>query len=235
MPDVKIKTPNRTLNAYLANTQSEQKAPGVVLIHDVLGLTKETRRKADWLASSGYVTIAPDMFSGGLAIPCLINTFRDLLSEKGDSFENIAATVEYLRSHDRCSGRFGIMGFCMGGGFALLTAKGYGFSASSVNYGMLPKDLESIVKGACPVVASFGADDKTLPNAAAKLDAALAKNNVVHDVKEYPHCSHAFMDKYDGAVGWLVERIGMGPNAEATRDAENRILEFFGKHLLIVQ
>ena len=77
----------------------------------------------------------------------------------------------------------------MGGGFALLAAA-RGFDAAAPNYGPLPKDLDGALKGACPMVASYGGRDWELPGAAAKLEAALTRHGVAHDVKEYPGAGH---------------------------------------------
>ena len=68
-----------------------------------------------------------------------------------------------------------MLGFCLGGGFALLGAT-RGFDAYAPNYGPLPKDAEEVLRGACPVVASFGRRDVGLRGAAARLESALTRS-----------------------------------------------------------
>ena len=114
----------------------------------------------------------------------------------------------------------------MGGGFALLLAPGRGFSAASVNYGTVPKDAGVLLARACPVVASFGARDLTLRGAADRLDRALTAARIPHDVKEYPHDGHAFLNDHESAgdpiplmVKIVAPLMRYGPHAESAQDA----------------
>ncbi|MEV7344457.1 dienelactone hydrolase family protein [Streptomyces sp. NPDC093544] len=107
-----------------------------------------------------------------------------------------------------------VIGFCLGGGFALLTATGHGFDAASVNYGFPPKDLDARIDGACPVVASYGGRDRPLRGAAATLDTALTGAGVVHDVKEYPGAGHSFANSAPNGprvLRPLLRVAGTGP------------------------
>jgi carboxymethylenebutenolidase len=119
----------------------------------------------------------------------------------------------------------------MGGGFALLSASS-GYAAAAVNYGQLPKDLDTVLAGACPIVGSYGGRDPALKGAAGRLESALDKAGVTHDVKEYPAASHAFLN--DAETGPRPQRpllrvAGIGP--EPASDAWARIETFFATHL----
>ena len=220
------------LRGYLVRPAGPGPWPGVVVVHEIFGLDEVMRRHTERLASAGYLTLAVDLYSAGGARRCVVSTIRSLFSGTGRAYTDIDAARQWLLDQDDCTTRVGVVGFCMGGGFALVCAGD--FDAAAVNYGQLPRDDERTLARACPVVASYGANDWTLPGAAAKLDAALSAAGVAHDVTEYRGAGHGFMN--DAPVGPRVLRpllkiTGMGPNPTAAADAWRRIERFFALHL----
>ena len=159
--------------------------------------------------------------------------FAQLAAQRGPAFDQVASVRAWLATSADCSGRVGVMGYCMGGGFALLLAGRPGWSAAGVNYGMLPDNLTDILAGACPVVASFGGRDKGLRGAADDLRRAANEAGVQADVKEYPRAGHGFINRTTAAspLTPMLRVVGVGYDHGAAADAKRRILTFFEAHL----
>jgi carboxymethylenebutenolidase len=220
------------LDAHLAVPPvGEGPWPGVVVLHESFGLIDDIRQQADRLAAAGYLAAAPDLYTAGGYLRCMQATFRSLARGQGKAFDDIEAVRRWLRERPDCTGQVGVVGFCMGGGFALVLA-GRGFDVSAANYAHLPRDLDAALSGACPIVASYGAKDKTLRGTAAKRGAALERAGVPHDVKEYPEAGHSFLNRHPfGPGGALLRVIGVGYHAPSAEDAWQRILRFFDEQL----
>ena len=207
--------------------------PAVVMVHEVFGIDDAMRQQITRLAQAGYVVLMPDLFSRGGIRKCLTATFKALTNGMGQAFTDVEAAKATLLARPDTTDKVGVIGFCMGGGFALLLAS-RGYDASAVNYGMMPKNVDAALEGACPIVGSFGAKDNQLAGATATLQKVLRTKGIEHDIKEYPEAGHAFMNPHQAGgpvFGTLLRITGAKPNPEAATDAWSRIEAFFGKHL----
>lgn len=231
MSDISYSTPAGTTRGYLAVPAGDSPWPAVVVIMDAFGMSGDLRQQCDRLATNGYLALAPDLYWWGSKINCIRATFVALRRGSGRAFQDIDAARVWLASRQDCTAQVGVIGFCMGGGFALLVAPRGGFAASSVNYGQVPKDAEEKLQGSCPVVASYGARDRTLKGHAQRLEGSLQRLGIEHDVKEYPTVGHGFMNQHGGALGALTGAFGMRYEAASAEDSWRRILAFFAQHL----
>ena len=210
MTDVTIKTPTHQLRSYLARPEGEGSWPGVIVLHDAAGMSNDLRHQADWLASAGYLTVAPDLYSWGRKIVCIWAIMRELAAGRGQVFADIDATRQWIAVQPGCTGRVGVIGFCMGGGFALMLAPGHGFEAASVNY---------------------SGKDWSQRGAANRLERALDVLGIDHDVKEYPNAGHSFLNDHHNMLFKILGLIGIAYHEPSAQDARQRILSFFERHL----
>lgn len=235
MPDITFPTPAGPLPGYLCAPAGTGPWPGVVVIHDAFGMTADIRRITERFAASGYLALAPALYRHGPTVNrprCVVSTMRSLSSGEGPAVDDVVAARDNLAADPRCTGKIGVVGFCMGGGFCLLLAPRGVFDAAAPNYGNWPKDRGTL-RQSCPMVASYGATDRMLPGAAADLEALLSEGGVPHDVKEYPGVGHSFMNQFatPGPLGAVVQKAGFAYAEDESEDAWRRILAFFGEHL----
>lgn len=209
--------------AYLARPMGEEARPAVVIIHELFGLNDNIRDIARRFADEGYVALAVDLFSGGGNRKlCIVRVMSALALRplKNKGLSDLRRSIDWLQQRPEVdANRVGAIGFCMGGGYALaLACVESDLRASSAFYCTNPRPI-SALKRACPIVGSYPEDDWSA-RSGRKLDDALDRYKVPHDVKIYPGVGHSFFnDTLDGH------------HPEAAADSWQRTLAFFGEHL----
>lgn len=211
--------------------------PGVVVIHEAIGLNEDIRRIAARFADAGYVALAPDFLARLGPVPICIARFARGIGQThaGRPYRQLAAAEAWLRARPEVAGGgIGVAGFCIGGGFALLHATGAEVDVVAPFYAAVPRDPDALAT-VCPVVASFGGRDRIFGQAGDRLDATLSRLGIEHDVATYPDAGHSFMNRHGGLIARLEPRLPThgGYVEAAADDAWRRMLTFFTRHLRV--
>lgn len=218
---------------------------GVVVVHDVWGLAEHTRDFARRFAVEGFVALAVNLYRklGHVEITDPGSWMRNLSDPQ--VLGEIASAVRELREANGCT-RVGVVGFCMGGSYALLAASGAPGMSARVDaavpfYGILshrhgllhaPDGLDPEKKPceplaaarnlACPLLAFFGAEDPYIPlDDVDELKRALAGVGAPHEVVVYPNAGHAFMN----------DTRPQAYRPEVAADAWRKTITFLNTHL----
>ena len=223
--------------AFFPVRDSGEPRPGVLVIHELLGLTSEMRRLARRFSEEGFVALAPDFLAGLGPKPFCMARFARGIARRGVGrpYRQLEAARAWLTERPEVAGQpIGVAGFCIGGGFALLYAAGAEVEVVAPFYAAVPED--AVLEGICPVVASFGGRDAVFGAGAERLTGSLERLGVDHDVHTYPEAGHGFMVRYEGVSAWLGRRLPMhvGHDPEAAEDAWQRTIAFFTRHLVPV-
>jgi carboxymethylenebutenolidase len=224
-----------TLGGYLSRPAGKGPYPGVIVIHENRGITDYIQGVTRNLAQEGYVGLAVNLVSRGLGAdyPGDSDEAMNALGKlsDADAMADLDAGVEYLKKQPVVfTNSIGCMGFCMGGRFSLLfAAHRKELKSAVVFYGhpvnkatplqpKSPVDLASEITA--PLLGNYGAADAGIPvDDVKKLEEALKKSNKTFDIKIYPEAKHGF------------HKEGPNYNAEASRDAWKRAVDWLGKYL----
>ena len=222
MTDVMIPGSPGELLAYVARPVESAPWPGVVVLHDAAGMSQDLRNQADWLASEGFLAAAPDLYYPGGKIACIRAMIRDATARQGKFVADIEATRTWLSRQEGCTDKIGVIGFCMGGSYAMaLPCVSRDIKAAAPFYGEIPPD-EKLQNLNCPVFYAYGENDGWIQRKDVdRLAGALRKFNKPGEVKVYSGCSHGFFNDTRADVY----------SAKDARDAWERSLKLFEQNL----
>jgi carboxymethylenebutenolidase len=210
------------MDSFFAKPEGVGPFPGMIVIHEIFGLNDNIRQISQEFAQQGYAALAVDLFSNRNRALCMMQIFHGMLFRPLDNsmLDDLNSAFNFLKQEQSVdANRIGAVGFCMGGAYALqmaITARG--MKAASVFYGANPKPLDAVAQ-ACPIMGSYPDKDFTT-KAAHELEASLVNYNIPHDIKIYENTQHSFYSQ---------QRTPF--EVEASKDAWQRMLKFFGEHL----
>jgi carboxymethylenebutenolidase len=196
---VKVTYGSRTVSAFVVYPEVSQKAPVVLLIHEIFGLSDWARSMADDIAAMGYIVIAPDLLSGAgpngggtSAFPDMQAVIKAISGLNPETITaDLNATADYALKFPAANGQLAVVGFCWGGGqsFRFATVR-KGLSAAFVFYGPPPSDVTGIT---APVHGFYGSNDERITATVPATKDAMATAGKNYDAVIYPGAGHGFM------------------------------------------
>jgi len=204
--------------------------PAVLVLHEIFGLNDDMRRIARRFADAGYLAAAPDFLAGSWYVGCILRAARDLRSGSGPTVAVLEAVLDALAARADV-GRVGAVGFCMGGGYALLLGTRQRVDVAGVYYGDVRTPAE--IARACPLMGGYGGRDRLFGPQGRRLIAELDALGRAHDVKMYEGAGHSYMSDTDHPFLAMLTRplMAVAYDPEAAEDSWRRMLAFFARHL----
>jgi carboxymethylenebutenolidase len=217
-----------SVRAWVVYPERRTKAPVVVVVHEIFGVSTWIRAVADQLAADGFIAIAPDFLTGqpvpadleGAGMDSAIALIRTLDPE--DVQRRIDATARYAMALPAARPRYGVVGFCWGGAAAFQHAvHAPALGAAVVYYGRLPEPA-ALAGVRAPVLGLYGENDARVNITVPPVDSAMRAAGKVFEHVTYPGAGHGFLRTQDGQDG---------ANLAATRAAWPRTVGWLRKYL----
>ncbi len=200
-----------TIRAYLARpANSRGNLPGVVVIHENRGLNLHIKDVARRTGLAGFLALAPDALTPLGGYPGNDDEGRTLQRQldRGKMTEDFVAAANHLKSHPECSGRFGVVGFCFGGGMSnTLAVRLPDLGAAVPFYGGQPA-AEDVPKIKAPLLLHYAGLDARVNAGWPDYETALKANGVNYTAHIYEGANHGFHNdttpRYDQAAATLA-------------------------------
>jgi carboxymethylenebutenolidase len=218
-----------SLRAWVVYPQRRDKAPVVVVLHEIFGLSTWVRGVADQLAADGFIAVAPDLLSGKytlapgdtIAQQQASTLIRSLPPD--DVQRDIARSAEYGMSLPSAQQRFGVVGFCWGGStsFNAAVRAHAQLRAAVVYYGSAPS-LTELSKVRAPVLGLYGENDARVNATIAATDSTMKALRKAYEPVILAGAGHGFLRQQDGQNG---------ANLTASREAWPKTVAFFQRTL----
>jgi carboxymethylenebutenolidase len=196
---VAIQHDSRTVQAFVVYPEAKGKAPVVIVIHEIFGLTDWARSVADGLAAEGYIAIAPDFLSGMGPNGGKSSDFPSVDAARGANSKldpaqvtaDLNAVADYAKKIPASNGKLAVAGFCWGGGqsFRFATSR-KDLSAAFVFYGGPPAEVTGIT---APVYGFYAGNDARINATLPDTTAAMKQAGKKYEAVTYEGAGHGFM------------------------------------------
>jgi carboxymethylenebutenolidase len=227
--DISVPGKSVPVSAFIAYPERKDKAPVVIVIHEVYGLTDWIRSVADNLAGAGFIAIAPDMLSGKgpggggtekfASRDDVVKAVRELSPAEVTAV--LDATARYGTKLPAAKIRYATIGFCWGGSQSFQYAVTQpDLAAAVVYYGTSP-DLEALKNVKAPVIGLYGEDDARVNATVGPAEAKMKELKKTYVTHTYKGAGHGFLRAQDGRDG---------ANLEASKQAWPATIEFLKKY-----
>ncbi|GAC1647525.1 MAG: dienelactone hydrolase family protein [Gemmatimonadaceae bacterium] len=220
--------PSDSVRAWVVYPERSTKAPVIVVVHEIFGLSTWVRATTDQLASDGYIAIAPDLLTGKAmyANPDSFdvqNAIKQISQLKDtDVQRQLSAVARYGMGLPAALPKYGIVGFCWGGTAVFSHAvHAVDLGAAVVYYGTSPKPLE-LASVRAPVLGLYGGKDERVNATIPQADSTLQALGKTFSHQIFPGAGHGFLRAQDGQDG---------ANLAATQGAWPATIGWFRKYL----
>ena len=217
------------VEAWVVYPERKDRAPVVIVIHEIFGLTDWARAVADQLAAEGFIAAAPDFLSGkgpngGGTSSLDPDAARQINAglDPAEVMRRLDATTAYAARLPAATGRFGVVGYCWGGGMSFLyAAEQPNLGAAVVYYGVSPA-VSALARVRAPVLGLYGGEDARVNATIPAAQEQLKRLGRRYEVEIYKGAGHAFLRQLDGRDG---------ANLRAAQKAWPRMVRFLRETL----